>query len=102
MMYILVPQPRERNIIIILFNQGRLSDLLDTVDRRRDLDMMPAPYPRTLLTHRLENILLAEADHQKIFHLRRIGPALNVSPSRPLGEIFNLFYLWGDREFYFN
>ena len=45
---------------------------------------------------------LTETDHQKIFHLRRIGPALNVSPSRPLGEIFNLFYLWGDGEFYFN
>ena len=93
MMYILVSQPRERNIIIILFNQGRLSDLLDTVDRRRDLDLMPAPYPRTLLTHRLQNISLAQ--QQKIFHLRRIGPALNISPSRPLGEIFHSFYLWG-------
>lgn len=30
------------------------------------------------------------------FHLRRIGPTANVSPSRPLGEIFNKFNLWGN------
>ena len=97
MIYILVSQPRERNIIIILFNQGRLSDLLDTVDRRRDLDLMPAPYPRTLLTHRLENILLAD---QKIFHFLSGGlDRLSILLRLDLSVRFLIYFICGGKVF---